>query len=57
MKPLRNIAIGLNALYILWMLYNGIDEGFQAGSVVQLVAIICMICLLSLNIFLLWKGK
>jgi len=57
MRPLRNIAIGVNALYILWMIYNGIDEGFQAASIVQLVSAIGMICLLVLNIFLLWNGR
>ena len=57
MRPLRNIAIGVNALYILWMIYNGIDEGFQAASIVQMVSAIGMICLLVLNIFLLWNGR
>jgi len=57
MKLLRNIAIGVNALYILWMTYNAIDDGFQAGSMVQLASAIGMICLLVLNIFLLSKDK
>lgn len=57
MKRLQNIAIAANILYFLWMIYNGIDEGFQAGSIVQLVAIIGMICLLLLNIFLLSKSR
>ena len=49
---LKYIAIFGNIIYILWIIYNGIDEGFKAGSV-QIVSFIGIILLLILNIFLL----
>ena len=56
MKSVRYITIAGNSIYILWMLYNGIDEGFNAG-IVPLVAIIGLTCLLALNIILLWRQR
>jgi len=46
-----------HALYIVWMIYNAVDDGFQAGSIVELVAVVGMMCLLGLNIFLLWNVR
>jgi len=45
-----------NGLFILWVIYNGIDEGFQGVHLVQAVALGGLIVLLILNIFLLRKG-
>ena len=52
-KLLRYNALALDALYVLWLLYNGIDEGFKNILSVQGVASLGMIVLLILNIFLL----
>jgi hypothetical protein len=55
MKPLRYIALFGNAIYILWIVYNGIDDGFRNIGSVQAVSLIGLLCLLVLNIFLLRK--
>ena len=52
-KPLRYIALLGNGIYILWLLYNGIDEGFKGVNSVQGVAVTGMVILLILNIILL----
>jgi len=52
---LTRLAVIGNVLYILWMVYNGIDEGFHGLGTVQAVAISGLIVLLTLNIFLLFK--
>lgn len=52
-KLLKYAAILGNALYILWMLYNAMDEGTTGVGPVQLIAITGLIILLSLNIVLL----
>ena len=51
---LRYLAIAGNALFALWILYNGIDEGFGATPV-QLASYIGLWCLLALNSFLLYR--
>lgn len=43
-----------NALFILWMLYNGIDEGFRATPY-QLMSYIGLTVLLLLNSFLILR--
>jgi hypothetical protein len=53
---LRNIAIIGNLLYILWITWNGIDEGF-AGTIVQKVSYVGIITLLILNFVLLYRKK
>jgi len=52
-KLLRYAALFGDAVYILWLLYNGIDEGFRGINTVQGVAVMGMIVLLILNIILL----
>ena len=49
---LKYAAMAGNVLYVLWILYNGIDEGFSA-PLVQKVAYLGMIVLLILNTVLL----
>ena len=53
-KILRNLVLLGNLIYILWILYNGINEGFKNILSVQAIALIGLIILLGLNIFLLW---
>ncbi len=56
MKPitvLKGLAVAGNALFILWMLYNGIDEGFRA-SAYQLASYVGLTLLLLLNSVLLF---
>lgn len=55
MKLFTKIALTGDALYILWILYNAIDEGFQHIASVQAVALLGLIILLGLNIMLLRK--
>ena len=52
----KTIAIIGNILFILWMLYNGMDEGFKAGPV-ELVSIVGLIGLLILNTILIARKK
>jgi hypothetical protein len=51
-KLLRYAAILGNIIIILWITYNGIDEGFQ-GTRMQIVSYVSMVLLLSLNTVLL----
>jgi hypothetical protein len=53
---LRYAAIAGNIVYVLWILHNGIDEGF-AGSLVQVVSMIGLMLLLVLNAVLLWRRE
>jgi len=52
-KILRYITLLGNIIFILWILYNGLDEGFQDIGSVQAIALIGLIFLLILNIVLL----
>ena len=53
MKELRLIAMVGDGLFILWIIYNAIDERSQGIHIVQAVALGGLIVLLALNIFLL----
>jgi hypothetical protein len=53
----RYAAIFGDLLFILWILYNGINEGFK-GTLYQIVSYIGLILLLILNALLLYgSGK
>jgi len=52
MKYLAYLVIAGNIIYILWITFNGMDEGFS-GSPVQIVSYIGIIALLILNAILL----
>ena len=54
-KLFRYAVICGNAVYILWITYNGIDEGFS-GTMVQKVSYIGLLILLILNIILVYRG-
>ena len=57
MKSLKYIAIAGSVIYILWIIYNAIDEGFQDIGSVQAVAPIGLVLLLVLNLLLLRRQK
>ena len=52
---LRGLAIAGNVVFVLWILYNGIDEGFRATAPTQILLYIGMMIVLSLNAALLSK--
>jgi hypothetical protein len=53
----KYLAIAGNVLFILWVTYNGIDEGFS-GTLVQKVSYVGLMMLLSLNtVLILRKGN
>ena len=52
-NTLRYLAITGNVLFSLWLLFNGIDEGFHASRM-QLVSYIGLWGLLALNTFILY---
>ncbi len=56
-KLIKYFAIIGDVAYILFLLYNGIDEGFKDIGSIQSVASIGMIFLFILNIFLLLNVK
>ena len=55
-KNLKYLAIAGNVLFILWLAYNGIDEGFKASNY-QFISYITLIALLLLNIYFLSRKK
>ena len=57
MKLLGRIALAGNVIYILWIIYNGIDEGFKGVGTVQAISLTGIVILLGLNAALLWKQK
>ncbi len=55
-KSLRYIAIAGNIIFILWIVSNGIDEGFS-GTIYQKISYISLIFLLIFNILLIYRKK
>jgi hypothetical protein len=53
---LRYLAVAGNIVFVLWILYNGIEEGFQATAPLQILLYIGMLILLSVNAAVLSKG-
>ena len=53
-RLLSFIAIAANILFVLWILRNGINEGFK-GTPLEIVSYISLMILLLLNSFLLYK--
>jgi hypothetical protein len=49
MKTFTYLALCGNILFILWMLYNGIDEGFMGSTGPQIASYIGLTALLILN--------
>jgi hypothetical protein len=60
MKELKNVltilAVIGNILYILWILYNGINEGFE-GTLLEIISYITLMGLLAVNTILLLSGR
>jgi hypothetical protein len=54
-RILRYGAVSGNAVYFLWVLRNGINEGFRKIGTVQGVALCGLMVLLILNIVLLTR--
>jgi len=52
-KWLKYLTAAGNVVYLLWILYNGIDEGFRARPV-EIVAMSGLMLLLVLNAVLLF---
>jgi len=50
----RPIAIFGNIIFILWILLNGINEGFS-GTVLAKISYIALLILLALNAILLYR--
>ena len=57
MNSLKYLALAGDTVYILWVLYNGIDEGFRDIGSIQGIVSIGLMLLLVLNIFLLRDSK
>jgi hypothetical protein len=54
---LKYLAIAGNVLFILWVTYNGIDEGFS-GTIFQKMSYVGLMLLLALNtVLILRKGN
>jgi hypothetical protein len=53
---LRHIVIAGNIIFVLWILYNGINEGFQ-GTPIEIVSYIGLMVLLLLNAFLIYSRQ
>lgn len=53
---LSNAAIAGNILFTLWILYNGINEGFQ-GTIIEKFSYVTLMGLLVLNAFLLMHNR
>jgi len=57
---LRYLAVAGNMIYVLWIVYNAIDDGFRTRGV-ELVSLLGLLLLLVLNVVLLsrdgvWSG-
>lgn len=50
------LAMAGNMLFILWVTYNGIDEGFR-GTIFQILLYIGLVGLLVLNTVLILRKK
>jgi hypothetical protein len=57
MKPLRYIALTGNTIFILWIVWNGIDEDSRTVGKVEAASLTGLLLLLALNIVLLWKQR
>lgn len=55
-KSLKPLVIAANILFVLWILYNGINENF-AGTIPEKISYIALMLLLALNTVLLISKK
>lgn len=56
LKSLRYLAIIGNILFALWVLFNGMDEGWKATPM-QSVSYIALLTLLALNSYLVYRKQ
>lgn len=55
-SQIRPLIIAANILFVLWIVFNGIDSGFQ-GTIFEKLSFISLIVLLLLNSYILVKKK
>jgi hypothetical protein len=55
-KLIQHIAVAGNVIFFLWILYNGINEGFQ-GTRLEMVSYIGLMVLLILDAFLIYHRQ
>jgi len=53
---LTGLAIFANILFALWILYNGINEGFR-GTTIERISYITLMLLLTINAILLFRKR
>ncbi len=56
-KIARIILILGNLTFLLWIIWNGIDEGAQGVTIIQLASYLSLMTLLILNIIFLILGN
>jgi hypothetical protein len=52
---MRSAAIACNILFVLWMTFNALKEGFS-GTIYEKISYAGLICLLALNSYLVLGG-
>ena len=57
MKILKYFTLGGNAVFILWILYNGVDEGFKGIATIQGIVPLVLAVLLAFNLILLLRTR
>ena len=53
---MRSAAIAGNVLFVLWMTFNALKEGFS-GTIYEKISYAGLICLLALNSYLVLGGS
>jgi hypothetical protein len=53
-KTFRYAALIGNAVFFLWIIINGIDEGFK-GTLVEICSYVVLLALLAVNFVLIYK--
>jgi hypothetical protein len=53
---LRYVAIAGNMLFVLWILYNGMSEGFR-GTRIEVISYVGLVVLLLLNVLVISAGQ
>ena len=56
MEMLSLLAIAGNMLFLFWILYNGINENFQATTI-EKMSYVTLMGLLTVNAFLLFRNR
>ena len=56
LNVLRFLTVAGNIIFILWIIRNGINEGFS-GSIVEIFSYLSLILLLVLNTFFIFNQR